>query len=258
MLTFRGLLCCWASPPPRSLVFHRKTTATLFRAHRDMQPKDSRVNWLSYKIQQSCEQRSAAKYKFQQPLSVPAAPCFSPLFPVPLLSMSTLQAQTRTHISDEELQGGIGDGDPVVGARPPPQFVQDDQWAFGRPGDDLRGFGQLLHERTAAFVDVVRGSHPEDRDRQRQKVSNIHERRWTCGPFFFISHTGVERLSERGSKTESSSVIIIEHDDTTEPIADSQTTSSQKPNWFLHQFQVRSATCWRGYGWIIQVSKLSK
>lgn len=101
--------------------------------------------------------------------------------------MLTFQAQTRTHISDEKLQGGIGDGDPVVGARPPPQFIQDDQWAFSCPGDDLRGFSQLLHERTAAFVDVVRGSHPEDRDRQRQKVSNIMSEGEPAA-FFYITH----------------------------------------------------------------------
>lgn len=40
MLSFQGLLCCRGPPQqplPRSLVFHRRTTAVLFRAHRDMQ-----------------------------------------------------------------------------------------------------------------------------------------------------------------------------------------------------------------------------
>lgn len=70
--------------------------------------------------------------------------------------------ETDTHVSDEVLQGGVGDGDAVVGARAPSQFVQDDQRALGGSGDDFRGFAQLLHEGAAALVQVVRSPHPDD------------------------------------------------------------------------------------------------
>lgn len=72
------------------------------------------------------------------------------------------QLISLTYVSDEVLQGGMSDGNPIVGARPPSQFIQNDQRTLGRPGNDLRGFAQLLHERTASLEDVVGGAHPEE------------------------------------------------------------------------------------------------
>ena len=82
--------------------------------------------------------------------------------------------QKHTYVSDEVLQGGMGDGDPIMGARAPAQLIQDDQWPLGRVGNDLGGFGQLLHERTAPFEDVVWGPHPDDQsDKRRLKVITL-------------------------------------------------------------------------------------
>lgn len=67
-----------------------------------------------------------------------------------------------TYVSDEVLQGGVSDGNPIMGARPPSQFIQNDQRTLGRPGNDLWGFAQLFHERTASLEDVVWGSHPDE------------------------------------------------------------------------------------------------
>lgn len=188
MLTFRGLLCCWrpsapgascstAKQPPR----FSELTGTCNLRTPGWTGWATRSNKAAINVQQQSKNSSSRSPSQRRPASHLLFQ--SPFFPRQHYRRTL--TQMRTHISDEELQGSIGDGDPVVGARPPPQFVQDDQWAFSCPGDDLWGFGQLLHERTAAFVDVVRGSHPDDRDRQRQKVSNIHERRWTCSPFLY-------------------------------------------------------------------------
>lgn len=80
-----------------------------------------------------------------------------------------------TYVSDEVLQGGISDGDPIMGARPPSQFIQNDQRTLGRPGNDLWGFSQLLHERTASLEDVVWGSHPN----KANIYTRVYEWRWT-------------------------------------------------------------------------------
>lgn len=77
-----------------------------------------------------------------------------------------------TYVSDKVLQGGISDGNPVVGARPASQFIQNDQRTLGRPGNDLRGFAQLLHERTASLEDVVGGSHPEEENIYTREFMN--------------------------------------------------------------------------------------
>lgn len=77
-----------------------------------------------------------------------------------------------SYVSDEVLQGGVSDGNPIVGAGPPSQFIQNDQRTLGRPGNDLRGFAQLLHERAASLEDVVGGSHPEEANIYRREFLN--------------------------------------------------------------------------------------
>lgn len=60
-----------------------------------------------------------------------------------------------------------------MGARPPSQFIQNDQRTLGRPGNDLWGFAQLLHECAASLEDVVWGSHPDE--------ANIYTREFMNG-----------------------------------------------------------------------------
>lgn len=94
-------------------------------------------------------------------------------FHFPLKMFKRAFSHCSTYLSDEVLQGGISDGDPIMGARPPSQFIQNDQRTLGRPGNDLWGFAQLLHERAASLEDVVRGSHPDE--------ANIYTREFMNG-----------------------------------------------------------------------------
>lgn len=66
-----------------------------------------------------------------------------------------------TYVSDEVLQSGISDGDAIMSACPSSQFIQDDQRALCRSGNDLWSFCELLHECAAPFVDVIWSSHPK-------------------------------------------------------------------------------------------------
>lgn len=82
----------------------------------------------------------------------------------------------------------MGDGDPVVGARATSKFVEDDQRAFCRTGNYLRGFSQLFHERTAPFVDVVWSPHPDNQSDKEKKKRRLE--------FFVMANVSDQAIME--------------------------------------------------------------
>ena len=55
-----------------------------------------------------------------------------------------------------------GDAQPVIGAGPAPDLVQQDKAPAGRTVEDLRGLGHFDHERALAAREVVEGPHARE------------------------------------------------------------------------------------------------